>query len=201
MATKAQERRNSLREKLIEIAEAQIEENGAKAIQARPLAQAAGCSVGAIYNAFGDLQDIVMAVNGRTFAKLGRHVAAALEGKEALPPSERLIAMSYAYLEYAGEHPQLWRALFDLRMSTDMDVPPWYLAELAHLFSYIDGPVRECFPDLEAEDVSLMTRALFSSVHGIVLLGLENRISGVPREQVRRMIAMVLRSATENKIT
>lgn len=199
MTTKAEERRSTLRDKLIEIAEAQIEESGTAAIKARPLALAAGCSVGAIYNSFDDLQDIVMAVNGRTFAKLGRHVATSLEGKEGLPPTERLIAMSYAYLAYASDHPRLWRALFDLRMSTDMAVPPWYLAELAHLFSYIDGPVRECFPDLDPDDVSLMTRALFSSVHGIVLLGLENRISGVPREQVRRMIAMILKSATESK--
>ena len=105
--------------------------------------------------------------------------------------------MSYAYLEYATDHPNLWRALFEFRMSTDMNVPEWYLAELGQLFSYIDGPVQECFPDMSPEDVRLMTRALFSSVHGIVLLGLENRISGVPRDQIQRMIAMVLRAATE----
>lgn len=197
MSTKAQDRRNALHMTLIDIAEAQIEQDGIGAIKARSLAQEAGCSVGAIYNVFGDLEDIIIAVNGRTFEKLGLHVAAALAGKDALPPTERLIAMSLAYLDYAAAHPLLWRALFDLRMSTDMDVPEWYLSELAQLFGYIDGPVRECFPDLRDEDVGLMTRALFSSVHGIVLLGLENRISGVPRDQVRHMIAMLLRSATQ----
>ncbi len=200
MASKAEDRRNALRDTLIDIAHAQIEAEGAASLKARPLAQGAGCSVGAIYNVFDDLQDIVIAVNGRTFASLGEHVAAALEGKADLPPTNRLIAMSYAYLDYASHHPRLWRALFDVRMSTDMEVPDWYLAELARLFGYIDGPVRECFPNLADDDVGLMTRALFSSVHGIVLLGLENRISGVPRKEIRRMIALVLQSATGNKI-
>lgn len=197
MAKAAETRRNALRATLIDLAEAEIEVHGITAIKARPLAKAAGCSVGAIYNVFGDLEDIVIAVNGRTFRKLGQFVAASLEGKTQLPPTERLVAMSFAYLDYASEHPRLWRALFDLQMSTDMDVPDWYLEELARLFSYIDGPVHECFPHMDAAQVGLMTRALFSSIHGIVLLGLENRISAVPRDQIRNMIALILRAATE----
>ena len=107
--------------------------------------------------------------------------------------------MSCAYLEFAATNPNRWRTLFDLRMSTDMDVPSWYMAELDRLFGFIAGPVRECFPDLSATDTALMTRALFSSVHGIILLGLENRISGVPSDQLKHMIALILRQATENK--
>ncbi len=198
MASKADIRRTELRDLLIDIAEKQIEVHGITAIKARALAQQANCSVGAIYNVFGDLEGIIVAVNSRTFGKLGCHVAAALQDKGDLPATERLIIMSYAYLDYASEHPRLWRALFDVRMSTDMEVPNWYLDELGQLFDHIDGPVRECFPDLDTDDVRLMTRALFSSVHGIVILGLENRISGVPRDHIHRMIAMLLRSATRN---
>ena len=200
MAKAADERRKALRDTLSDLAEVEIEENGIAAIKARPLAQAAGRSVGAIYNVFGDLEDIIIAVIGRTVRMLGQFVAQALDGKGDLPPTERLVVMSYAYLDYAAAHPRLWRALFDLQMSTDMDVPGWYLEELGRLFSYIDGPVQECFPEMSAEEVSLMTRALFSSIHGIVLLGLENRISGVPRDQIRNMIALMLRSSTGNTV-
>ena len=198
MAKAAENRRKALRDTLIDLAETEIEEHGIAAIKARPLAQAAGCSVGAIYNVFDDLEDIIIAVNGRTFRKLGHYVATALEGQDDLPPTERLVVMSYAYLDYAAAHPHLWRALFDLQMSTDMDVPDWYLEELGRLFSYIDGPVQECFPQMGRDEVALMTRGLFSSIHGIVLLGLENRISGVPRDQIRNMIALILRSSTGN---
>ncbi len=106
--------------------------------------------------------------------------------------------MSLAYLNFAAANPKTWRTLFDIRMSTEMAVPDWYMAELGRLFGYIAGPVSECFPDMPEDEVNLMTRALFSSVHGIVLLGLENRISGVPGDELERMIALVLEQATGN---
>ncbi|MEI6097463.1 MAG: hypothetical protein WCS20_04005 [Alphaproteobacteria bacterium] len=37
-----------------------------------------------------------------------------------------------------------------------------------------------------------MVRALFSSIHGIVLLGLQNRICGVPRAQIDTMIEQIM---------
>jgi hypothetical protein len=82
--------------------------------------------------------------------------------------------------------------LFDVQMSLDGPVPDWYLQALGGLFAYIAAPLREMFPDMPEAELDLMTRALFSSVHGIVLLGLERRISGVPIDQIREMIAQVL---------
>ncbi len=196
MTTKAKARREKLREELIDIAERIIAAEGPSEIKARRLAQEAGCAVGAIYNVFDDLQDIVIAVNGRTFKALGAAIAASLSGTEGAPPTERLITMSCAYLGFAADHPRAWRALFSLRLTADMDVPAWYLAELERLFGFIAAPVREAFPEMSSEEVPLMVRTLFSSVHGIVLLGLENRISGVPRAQLEHMIALLLKKLT-----
>ncbi len=137
MAGKVEKRRNDLRNRLIDIAEARINEAGISAIKARDLAKRAECAVGAIYNVFGDLQDIIIAANDRTFKRLGNAVAHSLEGKEALPPTDRLIAMSCAYLEFASANPKGWHALFDVRMTKDMAVPQWYLDELERLFGLV----------------------------------------------------------------
>ena len=196
MARNTEENRGLLRSTLIDIAERSIAEGGLPAIKARALAQAAGCSVGAIYNVFDDLQDLVLAVNGRTFARLGQRVLAALDGNDAQPPTERLIIIAHGYLDFALDHPRLWRALFDLRMAPDTDVPQWYRDDMRNLFAIIEGPVQECFPDFSERDVALMTRALFSSVHGIVLLGLENRLAAVPREELSHTLRMLLQAAT-----
>ncbi|WP_137702949.1 TetR/AcrR family transcriptional regulator [Marimonas lutisalis] len=195
MAGKVEARREALRDKLIDIAEKTIAEQGMEAIRARDLAREAGCAVGAIYNVFGDMGDIVIAVNGRTFRKLGKAVAASVrEAPE--DPIEQLIAMSYAYLRFAVENPRLWRTLFDIQMSTSTDVPAWYLQELDALFQNIARPLARLFPEMHADELDLMTRTLFSSVHGIVLLGVENRISGVPRDRLEQMIALLLRNIT-----
>lgn len=192
MASKSQERKNKLREKLIDAAEAQIIAGGLQSVKARDLAGAAGCSLGAIYNAFEDMNALFMQVNGRTFRKLGEAVAASVHEAEGAGPNARLIMMSNAYLAFAAANTHLWRALFDLEMSVDGPVPDWYLTALGRLFANIAAPLAEIFPDMPPRELDLMTRALFSSVHGIVLLGLEKRISGVPFESIEMMIAQVL---------
>lgn len=199
MAGKAQMRREALKDTLITIAQKRIAADGIASIKARDLAQEAGCAVGAIYNVFGDLNDIIMAGNGRTLQLLRRDVATSLLGMENATPTARLVSMSMAYLDFASTHTQSWQCLFDLQMSTDKEVPEWYLAELDKLFGDMSGPVRECFADMDEADVALMTRALFSSVHGIVLLGLQTRISAVPRPELKRMISLVLRNATGSR--
>lgn len=190
MAGKVAERRAALRVKLIDSAQAQIEAGGLSSLKARDLAKEAGCALGAIYNVFDDLTALVLEVNGRTFKKLGAAVSASFDGNE--PPKARLILMSNAYLDFAAAHPKLWRALFDIEMAADGPVPQWYLAALAGLFGNIRTPLAELYPEMEAHELDLMTRAMFSAVHGIVLLGLENRISGVPPEHIRTMITQVL---------
>jgi AcrR family transcriptional regulator len=193
---KADLRREELRARLIDIAEARIRREGLGAVKARELAREADCAVGAIYNVFTDLNGLIMAVNGRTFQTLGRVVAASVAAAPANAPQAELITMSHAYLRFAAENTNLWRALFDLEMSTEMDVPQWYLAELGKLFALIAAPLAKLFPNYTRHDLELMTRALFSSVHGIVLLGLQKRISGVPLDKVEDMIAILLTNVT-----
>jgi len=188
-------RREGLRLALIDCAEGVVAAHGLSALRARDLAAQVGCSVGAIYNVFADLGDLAMAVNGRTFQRLGADVTAALAGRH-LTPRDRLIAMSHAYLHFAAADSHSWRALFDLEMSTKGPVPAWYLEELGKLFAMIGQPLRQIFPDWGDRQIDLMTRTLFSSVHGIVLLGLEKRISGVPPDQIKQMIALLLTHAT-----
>lgn len=193
MAKETAKRRADLRERLIDIAEEEIRQNGMSSLRARALAEQAGCAVGAIYNVFDDMTGLVLAVNGRTFHKMGAQVSATVKDSDA-PPVDRLIAIAMGYLHFANENPNLWRALFEVEMSTEADVPEWYLKELGRLFAIIAEPLSDLYPDAGPQDIDLRTRTLFSSVHGIVLLGTERRISGVPLERIEQQIAYLLRS-------
>ena len=195
MARKTEERRAALREALIAHAERRIAEDGLDALRARDLAKDAGCAVGAIYNVFGDLNDLVLAVNARTFDRLGAAVAESLADAPQ-DPTEQLVVMSHAYHRFAAEHFFRWRALFEIDRPAGEAAPEWYLREMGRLFAYIDAPLSVLFPDLGQEDRALMTRALFSSVHGIILLALNEASAGVPEAEVDRMISLVLKRLT-----
>jgi len=197
MARETEKRRAELREKLLDIAETEIRKNGVTALRARGLAEQAGCAVGAIYNVFEDLTGLVLAVNLRTFHRLGETVSAAVATKQNAPPVQRLILMAKGYLQFAVDDPNLWRALFDVEMTSDSNVPDWYLQELSRLFAIIAGPLTELDPTASEDDIDLRTRTLFSSVHGIVLLGLERRISAVPQERIEHMVEYLLTNTVQ----
>jgi AcrR family transcriptional regulator len=190
--SKVEERRADLRANLVKLAQAQIAAQGMASLRARDLAEKACCAVGAIYNVFADMTDLILEVNGQTFARIGAEVGGAVTGHESLPPERRLILLARAYLDFADRHHNLWRALFDVNLPDDGTVPEWYSGELAKLFAHIAQPVSELNQGLDPAALDLMVRALFSSIHGIVLLGLQNRISGVPRAQIDTMIEQIL---------
>jgi AcrR family transcriptional regulator len=192
MAGKVKERQAKLRERLIDAGQAQVIAGGLSSMKARDLAKQAGCALGAIYNVFDDLGALALAINGRTFKQMGIAVAASQQGTDGVAPNDRLVLMSTAYLHFANDNTNLWRALFDLEQSVDSNVPDWYLEDLGRLFSYISAPLAEIFPEKNEYDLDLMTRALFSSVHGIVLLGLEKRISAVPLNRIEEMLKQLL---------
>ena len=196
MSGKVQKKRDELRKSLIDIAERRIRSGGIEQIKARELAKDAGCAVGAIYNVFGDLNDLILAVNGRTFKRLGSHILEAVNAEPEASPQDTLVTMGHAYLDFATTNTNAWQTLFDIEMSTEQEVPEWYLMELEQLLVLIARPLTRLFPDLPQEDIMLMTRALFSSIHGIVLLGLQKRISAVPTEHLEKMISLILNNLT-----
>ena len=192
MAGKVAERRKALREDLINIAEATIAREGLSGLKARDLATEAGCALGAIYNVFGDLNDLVLAVNARTFHALGAEVAASL-ATTPQAPVEQLVVMAQAYHAFAAEHHNLWRALFDLDRPKGEAAPEWYVTELSQLFTYFHDPLMAIFPAMDQNQRLLLTKGLFSSVHGIVLLGLDEANAGVQTDNIDTMIALILR--------
>lgn len=191
MAGKVELRRAALRDTLIKNAERRIEADGLKNLRARDLAKDAGCALGAIYNVFGDLGDLVLAVNALTFKRLGAAVAETLS-QAPQDPVEQLVVMSHAYHRFAAENFNLWRALFDIERPAGEAAPDWYLQEMGQLFAYIDAPLSVIFPHHDAPTRALLTKGLFSSVHGIVLLGLDEASAGVPAAQLDKMISLIL---------
>ena len=190
MAGKVEARRAVLRDTLIAHAETRITADGSKNLRTRDLAKDAGCALGAIYNVFGDLNDLVLAVNARTFHRLGAAVAETL-AQAPQNATQQLIVMSHAYHRFAAENFNAWRALFDIERPAGEAAPDWYLAEIGQLFAYIDAPLSVLFPDHDAQKRALLTKALFSSVHGIVLLGLDEASEGVPAAQLDEMISLI----------
>ena len=64
-------------------------------------------------------------------------------------------------------------------MTSGAPVPEWLLAEQAVLIQILVEPLAMLRPALDTPDLLARARTLFSAVHGIVAISLENRFIGL----------------------
>jgi AcrR family transcriptional regulator len=191
-----QQRRDRLRTALVLAAEDTIAKGGLQELRARTLAEKAGCAVGAIYNAVADLDELVLLANMRTLAALERDLTAALEAAERIsneqePAIAQLVRLALAYLAFAVANTPRWRALFDHQMP-GRDVPDWYRDEQHRLFRQVEEPLRVLQPRATAKRRALLARSLFSAVHGLVRLGLEEKLQAIPLTVLREQMTYII---------
>ncbi len=183
-------RRQGLREQLLLAAEQAISANGLADLRARALAETVGCSVGAIYNAYQDMDALILAVNSRTLAAIDAVMAAA-----SGPPAEQLAGMAARYLGYAAANRHRWAALFSHQMASGRSVPEDYVRQQDRAFSHIEAPLAGLRPDLAPDACRDLARTLFAAVHGVVALGLDEKVAAMPlpalEAQLRALIGAV----------
>jgi AcrR family transcriptional regulator len=177
-------------------AEDTIAKGGLGELRARDLAEKAGCAVGAIYNAVEDLDELVLLVNVRTLAALEHELTAtdvrADDDADTVDSAiAQLVQLAHAYLAFATANGPRWRALFDHRMP-GREVPEWYRNEQHRLFRQVEKPLRVLQPDASPKRRALLARSLFSAVHGLVRLGLEEKLQAIPVSALREQITFVI---------
>ncbi|UVK39834.1 TetR/AcrR family transcriptional regulator [Mesorhizobium sp. AR10] len=177
MTTKRDARREDLRCRLIEAAQARIQSSGLGGLRARDITADAGCALGALYTAFADLDELILHVNSATLARLG--AALREEVTSAVEPRAKLKALAKAYLGFARDNRTLWVALFEHRMAPGVPVPEWHLAEHAVLIQHLVQPLAALRPAADTPELLARARTLFSAVHGIVAISLEDRFIGL----------------------
>lgn len=186
--------RERLREQLISAAGAILCSDGLSALQARRVAADSGCSVGTVYNIFRDIDGLIIAANQRTLSALGERLVTAADAARALPLAGRLMALASAYLDFATENPQRWRAVFEHRLSDGEVVPEYYASDRRRLLGLIAEELVPAIGDASARDDAAY--ALFSAVHGIVQLSLDEKLETFDVEVCRRRIGFIVENVT-----
>lgn len=184
------DRRTQLRERLIEAAQETVAAQGLAGLKARDLATAAGCALGAIYTAFDDLDELILRVNARTLARLETALDRALGDAEA---EQALQAMARTYLNFARAEEPSWRALFEHRLPPGVDPPQWYVDARNRLFNRLDAPLSRLLPGTGHVARAAFARTLFSAVHGVVALGLEEKIAETPPKLLDEQLEKLIR--------
>ncbi len=191
-------RHEALQVALIDAAERTIAADGLAALRARPLAEEVGCAVGAIYTIFSDLEGVILAVNGRTLAAISREMT----NVGFVPnPTEHLVKLAWAYLNYAAGARARWAALFLHTMAEGRTVPDWYARQQTTAFSHVEEPLGRLCPHLAPPARALLARSLFSAVHGVVALGLDEKVATIPFNLLADQIGTIVTAIARGLMT
>jgi len=191
--SKTFERRAKQRDALVQAAERAMAARGLANLRTRDLAQEIGVANGAVYNLVADVDELVLMVGSRTLARLDAALSEA-EGAGPPAPAKTLVRIAIAYCDFAAANLELWRALFEHRMAPDKPLPDWAVSDQMHLFRHIHQPLAVLFPKRPADEISVTARSLFSAVHGMVALGLEQKLIAVPLSALRKEIAAMVQA-------
>jgi AcrR family transcriptional regulator len=169
---------------MLETARVTISTKGLRSLKVRDVAEAADCSIGSVYNEFGDFDGLILTVNRETVQALSARLVAV----PSEDPIRQLHGLAETYLAYFTEHANLLRSLYEHRMEEDRPFPEDILLMVMRAFALMHDPLVRLMPGADPAEIALQARMMFSAVHGIIALGLEERMVAVPPEKLRQQL-------------
>ncbi|MGW4769062.1 TetR/AcrR family transcriptional regulator [Nocardia sp. NPDC004278] len=176
-----------LRERLVGAGVDMLEEVGVGQLGLRAITRAAGVSHGAPRRHFPTHRALLAAIAARGFADLIDQFAKAREG--ATTPREHMQRMSVAYVEFAGERPEMFTLMFrhDLLEGSGENLRSMTLP----LFERFAALVAEAAPT--TDDPRATAIALWTNLHGIATLQANRSLRLViPGASAPALVAQVL---------
>lgn len=162
----------------LDAAEALVREGGPSALTARSVAQAVGYAPGSLYVVFRNLDDLMVAVSGRTLERLYEALQSSGAGTDT--GVERLKAFAHTYIAFAAAEPHLWRMVFEHRLPEGEPTPDWLPARIAQSFELVERALSPVLPaDAPQAMIRNAARALWSGVHGIAALAQTGKLDDV----------------------
>jgi AcrR family transcriptional regulator len=157
--------------------------DGAQAVTMRAVAAGAGVTAMAIYKHFPDRESLLQAVVDAEYRTIGRYFRRA-NARRDVPGLRGMLG----YLNYACDHPELFRYMFAGRRSGAATFPGGLTAGKSPTFTILTQVVNELMARgiLRSDDAPEVSLAIWAHAHGLISLFLSGRIE-LPRRAFRRL--------------
>lgn len=168
-----------------------LEEDGSAGLSLRAVARRAGVSPTAPYRHYADRDSLVSAVAAEGYRELAEHLAA-VHPAPATP--DDLAAVAVVYVQFALDHPALFRAMFAEPCDP---TSAERVAATAVITEYVQGIVRDAFPG--ADSSGALATTVWALVHGLAFLHLDGKLDSstpeVVADQVRASVHALFSAA------
>lgn len=174
MGRRSDHSRDEIREMAIDAAAEIVEKKGFQSLTARKVATNIGYTVGTLYHVFRNFDDLVMHVNAQTIDEMAALIQRKTRKKRN--PEVRIRTMAEFYVEYATNHPNRWRLVFEHEAPPGLPTPAQMKERRDVMFEMVADNLRELSPDRVPNEVAHTATALWSGIHGICILALTGKL-------------------------
>ena len=173
---------------VIDAAEAIGRTDGLRGLGMRRIAAAIGYAPNSIYNAIGDLDEVILRLNARTLDRLHAHLATLAGGRRSV--RARVLGLCDGYLDFVMAEPRLWSLLFDHKLPAQAAYPDYYDVALARATSLVDEVL---VPLIGAPAERHRTvAALWAALHGLASLASSGKLAVVTHDDPRRLARLLI---------
>jgi len=174
MGRRSDHSRDEIREMAVTAAAKHIEIEGFQSLTARKVASSIGYTVGTLYHVFRNFDDLVIHLNARTIDEMAALIQRNTRRKRN--PENRIRAMAEFYVQYATDHPDRWRLVFEHQAPRGLPTPIQMKERRDVMFEMVADNLREISPGRMPQEVDHTATALWSGIHGICILALTGKL-------------------------
>jgi AcrR family transcriptional regulator len=174
MGRRSDHSREEIQKMAIDAAKKIVETDGFQSLTARKVASKIGYTVGTLYHVFRNFDDLVIHMNAETIDEMVVLIQKKIGKKRN--PEFRIRSMAAVYVDYATEHPDRWRLVFEHRAPPGLPTPELMKVRRDIVFEMVAENLRELSPNHIPQEVAHTATALWSGVHGICILALTGKL-------------------------
>ncbi|SDG91140.1 DNA-binding transcriptional regulator, AcrR family [Vibrio xiamenensis] len=138
----------------------------------RKIANMIGYVPSTLVNVFGNYNLLLLHVVAQTVDDLAKE-AQKVTSKQT-DPSIALYELAYCYHDFAKKNPYRWQLIFEHNMNGEA-LPEWQATRIEKMTSMLEGLLRMLGPNRSSSEVLKASRVLWSGVHGITLLSVDDK--------------------------
>jgi AcrR family transcriptional regulator len=157
--------KDNIQNLLINVGRQIVRDKGTDALTVRKLSEASGCSVGAIYNQFSNMDNFVVIQNYMTLDEL----SSKLEKVE--PSANPYVDMNkfiQVFTDYVTENRNLWFLLYEFHLRRSERVYSYfYLRKVVKIVSCISSLLQRILPDMERPERILSSQVLWLNLFAV----------------------------------
>ena len=138
----------------------------------RKIATMIGYVPSTLVNVFGNYNLLLLHVVAQTLDELSSEAKAVVS--QCKDPEQALYQLAYCYHDFAQKNPYRWQLIFEHNMNGEV-LPEWPAERIDTMTSMLEGLLKVIAPQRSDSEILRTSRVLWSGVHGITLLSVDDK--------------------------